>query len=147
MKIDNSWEVPDGFAPVLNYRNGNEGETVVGMARLPAADSTRQLEFWVGEDRSTVPALPLRDCGALWHSGWDIPTRYAIDGKGAAWKDNAHGGPLILVPAERLATSPETEEERRRIQKILGIPLERPGWVLAALSHGWTPPAGWADPE
>lgn len=43
------------------------------------------------------PKLPLRNHGEIWHVGWDIPTRWAIDNSGQRWEDNAHGHNLKPV--------------------------------------------------
>ena len=41
-----------------------------------------------------VPSLPFKRMGSIWHEGWDIPTRWAIDNKSQCWIDNGHGHPL-----------------------------------------------------
>lgn len=70
---------PDGKTPVAQ-----EGRcTVEGALSQP-------MEF-EGE-----PALPI-SAGEVWHSGWDIPTRYAIDADDQCWADNAHGHPLNKI--------------------------------------------------
>lgn len=150
MKLDNNWRIPEGFEAVKNYRNErSEGETVVGELRFPVeAGKSHQndLTFSVGENHENVPALPLRERGAFRHEGWDIPTRWAIDANGVCWMDNAHGHPLGIVKPQILLGGCEREGERRRLQKVLGLPVDRPSWVKTALHYGWTPPEGWKDP-
>lgn len=43
------------------------------------------------------PELPLKSHGEIWHIGWDIPTRWAVDASDQRWEDNAHGHPLQPV--------------------------------------------------
>jgi len=131
-------QVPDGFEPVLNYCGDPAGSPVDGLVLLRLGDGDRPLEFEGG-----VPALPLRVHGELWSTGWDIPTRYAIDREGACWMDNAHGYPLQQVNEERLIGAPEHEHERNEIRRALGVELPMPEWAATAIRAGFQPPEGW----
>lgn len=151
MELDNNWPIPEGFEAVKNYRDGNV--TVVGLLRLPAEPGKRQsiesrddLTFRVGVNPKGAPTLPLRERGEFHHEGWDIPTRWAIDGNGICWMDDAHGHALGRVSPRVLLAECSNEAEKRRLQGVLGLPIDRPSWVLTALRYGWTPPEGWKDP-
>jgi len=68
-----------------------------------------------------TPTLPLRECGHLWHMGWDIPTVWAVDAEQKAWMDGAHGGPLLPVSPHKLLSSVEDERARPSFYAHLGI--------------------------
>jgi len=139
MKLDPNYKVPAGFEPVFNYPDGNTGVPVVGRARLPIAGE-RDLEFYI---ETQVPALPLKIHGELWHTGWDISTKYAIDASGQCWMDGAHGGSMSPVDSKYLLEDCENQEQRNGIRKVLGLPEEEPSWAISARASGWTPPADW----
>jgi hypothetical protein len=141
MRLDKNYKVPEGFEPVLNYRNDKAGEPVVGECRLKDS-GWNGLVFDIGDPVDVVPALPLRASGEIWHTGWDIPTRWAIDALGSCWMDNAHGHALCLVQVSRLLGEAETQMSRNHIRMILGMEPEEPEWMSKARAAGWTPPAG-----
>lgn len=140
MRLDKDYKVPEGFLPVLNYRNTQDGEPVVGECRLPVPGGRGDLRFWIGDPPEAVPVLPLKAHGELWHRGWDIPTVWAVDGSGKCWRDNAHGHCLGQVSAEALLGTAESEGERNRIRKALGLPPEESEWMRLARAAGWRPP-------
>jgi hypothetical protein len=72
---------------------------------------------------------------------------YAIDANGVCFMDNAHGHALERVKPNELLGTVDDESVRRSLQASLGLPVERPAWVVTALAHGWTPPPGWEDPK
>lgn len=136
MKLDKNYRVPDGFAPILNYSNDPvNGEPVVGECLLKI-EGSRGLRFWIGE---SIPVLPLKAKGELWHTGWDIPTYWAVDGCGQCWMDNAHGHCLCPVLAKTLLGEAEEQNMRNVIRKILGMPPEEPEWMALARAAGWKP--------
>lgn len=73
-----------------------------------------------------VPTLPLRAEGQAWLTGWDIPVRWVIDAKGQPFKDNAHGGGLKECTPQELLWDIQREEEKRRLQALLGLPVDDP---------------------
>ena len=82
------------------------------------------------------PDLPLRGYGELWHSGWDIPTRWAVDDKGQCWMNNAHGGHLSKVTPEQLIGTAEDEQTRNNLRGLVGLEKMQPcphchgaGWI------------------
>lgn len=131
----NEAKVPEGFLPVLRYPDGKEpGVPVAGLCKFG------RLEFSIGDPVEKVPALPLKKTGEILHRGWDIPTRWVIDGDGQCWMDGAHGGSLNPVSLRSLIGTTETEDDQNLILGILGLPLEEPGWMKQARAAGWTPP-------
>lgn len=140
MRLDKNYKVPEGFEPVLNYRNDQAGEPVVGECRLKGSGYSRHLVFFIGDPADVIPALPLKDHGELWHTGWDIPTRWAIDASGACWMDNAHGHALCPVPVGALLGEAENQSARNRIRASLGMEPEELEWMVAARAAGWRPP-------
>lgn len=138
--LDENYKVPAGFEPVLNYPDGVNGIPVVGLAQLQLGGDDRALQFDIGDG---TPKLPLKKHGEIWHTGWDIPTRYAIDAEDGCWKDNAHGHALSKVPKESLLSEPEQEHERNELRRLLGVELPMPEWAATAIRHGFTPPPGW----
>lgn len=97
-----------------------------------------KLVFGVG-DRQLVQ--PLKTSGHIWHVGWDIPTRYAVDSAGTVWMDNAHGGTLWPATAEELVCAAQSEEGRNHLRKILDLPATEPSWIEQARAAGWRPPS------
>ncbi len=141
MELDKTYKVPEGFEPVLNYREEPEtGTPVVGVARLVGVNDAYRLEFDVSDG---APTLPLKTRGSIEHRGWDIPTRYAIDADGVCWMDNAHGHPLSRTTGDRLIANAEDESRRNAIRSALGIEFPMPEWAQIAKRAGWTPPEGW----
>jgi|SRR3990172_5479955 len=129
------FKVPDGFLPVLNYPDGKEpGIMVAGECKLG------KLQFFIGHPVKKVPALPLKKIGELWHKGWDIPTRWAIDANGQCWMDSAHGGSLVPASQNALLSNAETEEDKNLIRRLLELSPEEPGWMKQARAAGWIPP-------
>lgn len=128
------FRVPDGFLPVLTYPGGKEpGVVVAGRCRLD------KLEFFIGDPVQHVPLLPLKQTGKLWHTGWDLPTRWAIDANNQCWMNDAHGNCLELVSSDTLISTGETEDERNGIRHVLGLLPEEPGWMAQARAAGWAP--------
>lgn len=89
------------------------------------------------------PAAPLKHKGELWHEGWDIPTKFAVDADNECWMNNAHGHALCHVSAAILIGTAENEFTQNSIRRILGMELPMPEWARTAAAAGWTPPAGW----
>ncbi len=130
-------KAPEGFVfPVLN--DGTVLETVL-LLEEDKDDCTAP--GYLVEDNIT-PTLPILDSGEVEHTGWDIPTRYAVDTGGGCWMDDAHGGCLCLVTTHELLSSVENEYDRDSIRRALGLKPELPGWIKMALAAGWTPPEG-----
>lgn len=145
MKLDKKYKVPEGFEPYYNYPNGqNEGVPVVGRAKLKISLNGlhRVLEFFIGENNEHIPSLPIKNHGEIWHVGWDIPTRWAIDNANECWVDNAHGSCLMKTTKEELLGSTDEDDvkERNKIKQTLGLELEEPIWMQTARKNGWTPP-------
>jgi len=143
MKLDKDYKVPEGFHPVLNYPEGmigEEGVPIAGLASLRIGKH-RCLTFRI---ENGYPALPLLVHGEIQHVGWDIPTRYAIDGDRGCWMDNAHGHALMPVEKEELlqlaCNELRNDEDIERLHKILGVTPPEPGWMKEARAAGWRPP-------
>lgn len=133
MTPDSNYKVPDGFEPVLIFPGGKEpGVPQVGKAQHDG------LVFWIGGGE--VPKLPLKMKGKLWHTGWDIETKFAIDADDTCWMDNAHGHPLEPCLLRALLSCCDEESQRDEIREVLGMPPEEPGWAQSARSKGWIPP-------
>lgn len=143
MANNTTWEIPEGFQYHYHYPDGHTPTPTIGYLYLESAN----LLFYMGEKEKNVPVLPLKNHGQLWHTGWDIPTNYAIDANNQVWMNDAHGGGLELASPDRLIGAAEDAEERRRLQKILGLKINLPEWIICARLNGWTPPPGWKDPE
>jgi hypothetical protein len=139
MKLSKDYIVPEGFLPVLNYREIQSGEAKVGECCLPLDDY--DLIFWIGDPIEKVPVLPLKGYGELWHTGWDIPTKWAIDGAGQCWiNDGHHGSCLFQVPNEVLLNEVEDEDDANKFRERLGLPIKEPKWMSQARTAGWQPP-------
>jgi hypothetical protein len=136
-ETDNEWPLPEGFVACLTYPDGHTGVRYVGLAALKLEGVERELSFVVKEDRSDTPALPLRGHGELWHTGWDIPTRWAIDAKGRCFMDSAHGGSMGAVDFGALLATCEREADLQAMQKLLGLPVDAPAWQRTARASGW----------
>jgi hypothetical protein len=137
-RLDTDYKVPEGFEPILNYPDGVNGIPVVGEAKLQVHEGYRG--DFVFDIETKVPALPLRGNGLLWSTGWDIPTRWAIDAEGRCWMDNAHGHPLEVVDPKALIGDAEQESDKNHIRKLLGMEIPMPEWQRLAIAAGWTPP-------
>ncbi len=135
MTSRNDYKVPEGFLPVLDYLNTQDGEPVVGECRLNI--DGEDLFFHIDEK---VPVLPLKGYGQIWHKGWDIPTRWAIDGSKQCWIDNAHGDCLYPVEDYILLGTSENDSERGDIRSCLDLEPEEPEWMKKAKAAGWQPP-------
>lgn len=122
MRLDNNWQVPEGFVAVKNYPDGINGVTVVGRVEL-LLSGKRGVQFWVGEGCEQVPVLPIKT-GEMWHRGWDIPTQWAIDANKQCWMDDAHGNCLHPVKPEDLLKTAEEQSVKQQIKRILGLQLE-----------------------
>jgi len=141
MKLDKNFKVPEGFLPVMNYRNDPvNGEPVVGLARLSSLGG--DLDFNIEDG---APTLPLKDYGELWLIGWDIPTRWAIDANNQCWANDAHGGCLHKSEVFTLLADAESERDKNNIRRILGMKPMLPDWVRSARAAGWTPPSDWDE--
>jgi len=68
------------------------------------------------------PALPIKE-GAIWHTSWNMPIRFAIDDNGQCWADNARGHPLEKITAKQVLSLMETDSEYERVANILGEPV------------------------
>lgn len=66
------------------------------------------------------PALPLLGYGELYSTGWDIPTRWAIDANKVCWMDDAHGHPLEKISSQELLCEAEQEVDKNMLRKLLG---------------------------
>ena len=135
---------PEGFEPVLRYPDGKTGVPLENLGKLVVPGLNRDLEFDLSEFK---PKLPLKKSGLLWSTGWDIPTRYAIDADNQCWADDAYGNPLGPVSRDQLLSEAEDESDKNEIRRILGIELPWPDWALTAKAQGWTPPQGWEPPK
>lgn len=93
------------------------------------------------EDPDSIPVMPILSRGELWHEGWDIPTRWAIDSKHQCWRDSAHGGELEKVDTQHFLSYVEKDERvTRQVREVLGLKPLLPSWMQSALHAGWTPP-------
>lgn len=125
MRLDKNYKPPEGFEPVLNYREEPViGTPIVGLGRIVFGTTVREtFEFRLSE---ACPKLPFKTYGTLWHEGWGIPTRYAVDADGVCWKDNAHGHPLSIVSSDKLLADVADEVCAARIRRILGLEVPMP---------------------
>jgi len=79
------------------------------------------------------PVEPLRAVGEAWSVGWDIPTMWAVDGAGDAWKNDAHGGDVHRVSKESLLSEFDGWAERVNMCKFMDLPIpEHPNDVVRA---------------
>lgn len=79
-----------------------------------------------GEIAGDEPVMPLKAHGEIWHTGWDIPTRWAVDAAGRAYMDNAHGHELRRVEPDHLINSTESLSDRQTVRKALGRAVCKP---------------------
>lgn len=86
--------------------------------------------------RIKEPTLPLKIWDKLWHTGWDIPTHFAIDREDRCWINNGHGGHLEECTFECLIEDCEEETTRNEIRKAIGKPVRHKcsccngtGWI------------------
>jgi len=131
---DKNYKVPEGFSPIL-WRSDDGSAPVVGFCRLEDED----IDFYIGDPPEVIPALPLRGSGKLWHKGWDIPTRWAIDANGQCWMNDAHGGELCLKKPKMLLAEAKDQKDRNYIKDLFGMKLEEPEWMAVARTVGWSP--------
>lgn len=81
-------------------------------------------------------AFPLKAEGNLWHTGWDIPTRWAVDADGVTYMDNGHGHKLTPVTQTELLSNAEDPDDANRIRRALGIDeVETPEQTAARLQQ------------
>lgn len=136
MELDNNWLPPPGMVPMLNYPDGVNGVTVVGVAYINTDGAMECTNDWpcfeVGKNHEHAPALPLKKFGEIWHVGWDIPTRFAIDAKNTCYIDNAHGHPmhptstsdfLKMIEESFGPVHIESSSTRTEIYGLLGLPV------------------------
>lgn len=101
------------------------------------------LKFYLeGGDKG--PALPLRFGGEYDTMGWDIPNAWAVDRENQAWKDSGgHGFGLRRCTLESMLSDmdPDASALADWVRQKMGMKPKLPGWMAAALSCGWTPPA------
>lgn len=115
-------------------------EIVKGVVVLHLNDDPSRGKFEFST-HDGLPTLPMKGHGLAWHEGWDIPTRWAIDGADRCWMDNAHGHPLEPISVKDLLNyMADCEGQRQKIRAILQLKPEMPTWMRAALGAGWTPP-------
>jgi hypothetical protein len=98
----------------------------------------------------TTLVLPLRHSGEITNMGWDIATPWAVDATGQCWIGGGHGEALTPCIPDHIVSSMETEgdeESAHDMRALLGLKPKRRVWMTSALAAGWTPPAGWKDPE
>lgn len=88
------------------------------LVDCPLVNNLQPLEFDITKGE---PALPLQEAGNIYHNGWDIPTRYAVDAQRQAWMDNAHGHALHRVSMSDLLITFETPKERLALETKLGL--------------------------
>jgi hypothetical protein len=138
MISDQDYKIQEGFETLFLYPGGKK-TPVVGQAAL-TINNGKILVFNI-EDK--IPKLPLKKTGEIWTTGWDIPTKYAIDADNQCWMDDAHGHPLEPTSKENLISQPELEEEQNKIRKVLDLEILMPQWAQTAISQGFTPPSGW----
>lgn len=106
----------------------------VTITHVPKLINGRTAEFY-GEPKS-----PFKHVGEAWITGWDIPTRYAIDADDQCWADNAHGHPLSKVTPRQFVGIFEQEQMKRKFQEVLGLEVDEPSWMKEARAHGWLSP-------
>lgn len=105
--MGSEWNIPEGFEAVYLYPDGKEENKVLqeGVLRLKGSYHLtfqcfvrKEVSGKTGKlkTKQVLPTLPFKRTGEIWHEGWDIPTRYVIDGKEIVWMDNAHGGYLQM---------------------------------------------------
>ena len=135
MRTDKNYKPPAGFEPYLSYENTKDGEPIpnYGILKLHSRDFLFNLI-------KKVPALPLKSYGKEWHTGWDIPTLWAIDSNNQPWFNDAHGGALNASSKEEMISLFENEHERNKVRILLGLEPEEPSWMKQAKAAGWTPP-------
>ena len=127
---------PKGFK-FRKLNNGKVQTDTLVLATVRKCDFNA-LSFYVGKEGP--PVLPFIASGELWHTGWDIPTRYVVDSDKRCWMDNAHGHSLEIVSSKALLSSAEQFQERAALREILSIKPELPNWMSQALRAGWIPP-------
>lgn len=66
-----------------------------------------------------TPHLPLRGSGEVWHQGWDIPTRWAVDAQGQGWANDGHGGDLYPCSIPEIIDLPDDDSAKAEIARLL----------------------------
>lgn len=94
--------------------------------------------------KGETPEFPLKSFGKVWHTGWDIPSYWAIDANDVPYADyGAHGCSLRKTTFDELITHMEDAGDgaAASVRELAGQKPKLPQWILSALSHGWTAPA------
>ena len=98
-------------------------------------------------DKAATPKLPARAFGTVWHTGWDIPSYWAVDADDVPYADyTAHGCNMVQTTFDELIRHVEEAGEScstdvNYIRQLAGRPKALPNWAKTALAQGWTPPA------
>lgn len=98
-----------------------------------------QKDFAKGE----TPAFPLKASGAVWHTGWDIPSYWAVDAGDVPYADyGAHGCSMTRTTFKDLLTHIEedNEEMANELRKKMSMKQKMSKWMTTAFDAGWTPP-------
>lgn len=139
-------DLPHPFQPVHSYLTGAP-VPVPTLARyevIPRVGYT----FEIG---AGFPDLPLKTYGEIKHDDRRAPFRYAVDASGAAWLDDAQGGPLKVVDHGDLLATTKDEHTENKLRAALGLPPRNPSWMAEARANGWLTPekaeAHWAAIE
>lgn len=93
-------------------------------------------------DKGETPKLPAKLYGEVWHTGWDIPSYWAIDADNVPYADyGAHGCNMTKTTFDELITHMESEgREANDVRKLAGLRPKLPDWAKTALNFKWTPP-------
>jgi len=143
-RAEGKFPADERFIPTFRYKDGRDPYMVDHLVRIesPKGSRERLTEFYIEEEWEGLPVLPLRGTGSVWHTGWDIPTCWAIDSAGVCWMDSAHGGSLGRVTSDQLlAEAKEDLSDLQTIHELLGRKPPLPEWIRTALQKGWTPPS------
>lgn len=131
-------EFPKGYDAIFYHRHDRTPVIKEGFV-VVHTDSSDFLEFYVPGYKK-LPTLPILAHGKSWHSGWDIPTRWAIDADRNGWVDNAHGHALRRFDGDLVTYFSDSYSTQVAIAKALGRKPRMPEWMRISLEAGWTPP-------
>lgn len=120
--------------PVYLYPDGNTPVEQEGVKCIKKINNGRDVKF-----SGVMPILPLKEVGQAWHTGWDIPTVWAIDAEDNCFYDNAHGHSLQKGSKKGFIGLFENEEIKRKYQEKLGMKVSKPLWMIEAERNGWRP--------